>query len=113
MAGAIINFGIMLLFILIGVTFSQGKGAAFIAGYNTMSDGEQAKIDEVAMCKFMGKVMYGAAFGLLLIGLSELFNLQILMFVGIASCVICPIFAVVYMNAGDRFKRQDVEERTE
>lgn len=53
-AAASINFIIAIALVILAVVFSKGKGAGFIAGYNTMSESEKAEYDEVAMCKFMG-----------------------------------------------------------
>ena len=62
MAGAIINLVILIPFLVAAVIFSKGKGASLIAGYNTMPPQEKRQYDEVAMCKFMGKIMYGICF---------------------------------------------------
>ncbi|KIL53554.1 hypothetical protein KP77_05300 [Jeotgalibacillus alimentarius] len=105
MEAAIVNFVLMVPFLIIGVVFSRGKGASLIAGYNTMPEDEKAKYDEVALCKFMGKIMYGVSFSLLLFGLSEILNFPILLGVGIVLLFVLIIFAVVYSNTGDRFKK--------
>lgn len=100
----------MIPFLLLGITFSKGKGAFLIAGYNTMSEREKAKLNEVGICKFMGKIMYGICLSLLLLALSELLELQILMIAGIILCIGFPIFAVIYSNTGNRFKREIDDE---
>lgn len=106
MVGAIVNIVIMIPLLLLAITFSKGKGAFLIAGYNTMSEKEKAKLNEVEICKFMGKIMYGVSFSLLLLAISELLEFQILMIAGIVSCIGLPIFAVIYSNSGNRFKRE-------
>ena len=60
---------ITVLFIILGVIFSLGKGAFLIAGYNTSNKEEKAKYDEKALCKFMGKSMFTLAFSVFLWGL--------------------------------------------
>lgn len=110
MVGAIINIIIMIPLLLLAITLSKGKGAFLIAGYNTMSEEEKAKWDEIALCKFMGKIMYGVAFSLLLLTLSELVKHQIFFIGGMILCIGLPIFAVIYSNAGKRFKKEVVDE---
>lgn len=39
----------MLLLSSLGIALLQGKGAWLIAGYNTLSDEEKAKYDELAL----------------------------------------------------------------
>lgn len=104
------SMAIAILFFLLGLTFSQGRGAFLIAGYNTMSEKDKAKLNAVAMCKFMGKIMYGISFSFLLLTLSELFELQILMIASIILCIGLPIFAVIYANTGNRFNKEVDDE---
>jgi len=42
--------------------FSLGKGSSLIAGFNTLSEEEKEKYDVVALCKFMGKMMFALTF---------------------------------------------------
>lgn len=92
-------------FIIFASILSKGKGAWIIAGYNTMSDSEKAQYDEVALCKFMGKIMYGISLSIIVIALSEFINNQILLIVGIVSMIALIVFALVYSNTKDRFKK--------
>lgn len=92
-------------FIIFASILSKGKGAWIIAGYNTMSDSEKAQYDEVALCKFMGKIMYGVSLSIIVIALSEFINNQILLIVGIVSMIALIVFALVYSNTKDRFKK--------
>lgn len=57
----IVFLGMIALFLVLGLIFSQGKGAFLIAGYNTASKAEKAKYDEKALCRFMGKIMFALA----------------------------------------------------
>lgn len=75
-----------------------------------MSEKDKAKLNAVEMCKFMGKIMYGVSFSILLLALSELLELQILMIIGIILCIGLPIFAVIYANTGNRFKKEVDDE---
>lgn len=105
---ALIDFIILIPFLIFAVVLSRGKGAFLIAGYNTLPKEEKAKYDEAALCKFMGKVMYGICFSIFLWGLSPLLELPALLYVGIVLMVGLVIFAIVYLNTGNRF-RNDVD----
>lgn len=93
-------------FLIFAIILSKGKGASLLAGYNTMPDSEKAQYDEVAMCKFMGKIMYGISFSTLLFALSELLENQIIFIIGLILFLSLIIFALVYSNTGDRFKKK-------
>lgn len=81
--------GIGLFFILIGLSVHKLKWHFLIAGYNTMSKEEQAKVDIARVGKILGIFSYvnGAAFILL----------GILLFYGIESATI-PIFAFFFIS---------------
>ena len=111
MTGAIVNLIILIPFLILGIFLSKGKGASFLAGYNTMSESKKAEYDEIAMCKFMGKIMYGICFSILLWALSELLEYQILFVIGLILFFSLIIFAIVYSNTGNRFKR-NVDDKT-
>lgn len=104
MAGVIINLIMVMVFLILGVYLSNGKGAFLIAGYNTMPASEKAKYDEAALCKFMGKMMYGLSFSILLWALSDLFKIQLLFIIGMILFISVIIFVLVYSNTKDRFK---------
>jgi hypothetical protein len=93
MAGAIINFIFFIALLVCGIFLSKGKGAFLIAGYNTLSASEKAKYDEKALCQFMGKMMYGFSFSMLLWGLSEILDIQVLFIIGLVLfiCIIVRI----------------------
>jgi Domain of unknown function (DUF3784) len=97
---------IAILFLIFAITLSQGKGASLLAGYNTMSDEEKAQYDGVALCKFMGKIMYGFSFSIVLFAMSEMFENQLLLIIGLVLFFTLLIFTVVYANTGNRFKKK-------
>lgn len=105
MIGFIIHLIILIPFLIFAIVLSREKGAFLIAGYNTLSAQEKAKYDEEALCKFMGKIMYGISFSILLWGLSDLLEILVLFIIGLALFLILIIFALVYMNTGERFKK--------
>ncbi|WP_227397048.1 DUF3784 domain-containing protein [Jeotgalibacillus aurantiacus] len=105
MAGAIVNFIVMIPLLTMAIVLSKGKGAFLIAGYNTMPKSEKAQYDETAICKFMGRVLYVISFSVFLMGLSELIEQQTLLIIGLALLFSTIIFTLVYSNTGDRFKK--------
>ncbi|MDQ0157464.1 DUF3784 domain-containing protein [Robertmurraya andreesenii] len=105
MAAGIVNLIIMIPFLIFAIFLSKGKGAFLIAGYNTKSDSEKAKYDEVALCKFMGKIMYGICFSLFLWSLSEMLEKQFIFIIGLILFLSLVIFALVYVNTRNRFKK--------
>lgn len=105
MVGVIINLIFFIAFLIIAIFLSKGKGAFLIAGYNTMSDSEKAKYDEIALCKFMGKIMYGISFSILLWALSDMLKIQVLFIIGMVLFLCFIVFVLVYSNTGNRFKR--------
>lgn len=98
-------FLITVLFIILGVVFSLGKGAFLIAGYNTLSKEEKSKYNENELCKFMGKSMFAFAFSVSLWGISALINQPIVFIIGLILFLCTVIFILVYSNTKNRFKR--------
>lgn len=103
---AIVHLIILIPFLIFAVFLSKGKGASLLAGYNTMSDREKAKYDEVAFCKFMGKIMYGISFSILLFAMSEMLENQVLFIIGLILLLTLIIFGLVYSNTRNRFKKK-------
>lgn len=104
MTGAVINLLLVIPFLVLAFFLSRGKGAFLIAGYNTMPKEEKAKYDEVALCKFMGKILYGISFSLVLLSLSEWLAIPALLWVGIALMIGLIVFTLVYSNTGNKFR---------
>lgn len=100
-------FVVLIIFLIAAIFLSFGKGAFLIAGYNMMSKNEKQKYDEVALCKFVGKIMYGTSFCLLLFILSEIYQNTILLIIGIVLTIFFSIFGIIYMNTGIRFKKNE------
>lgn len=93
------------LFLLLGVVFSTGRGSFLIAGYNTMPKEEKAKYDSVALCKFMGKMMFALSFSMVFWVLSDALEIQWLFTLGLLFFFCIIVFILVYANSGNRFKR--------
>ena len=101
----IIHGIIIASFVVLGIVFLRGKGAFLIAGYNTSSPEAKSKIDEKALCKFVGKLMLVLAACWLLIALSSLPNLLFLLWIGLGLFFAITIAFVIYANTGNRFKK--------
>ncbi|MCB5935758.1 DUF3784 domain-containing protein [Caldibacillus thermoamylovorans] len=43
---------------IFAIILSRGKGGFLLASYNNFPESEKEQYDEVALCKFMGKMMY-------------------------------------------------------
>lgn len=105
MNDSIVYVVILIPMLVFAIVLSRGKGASLLAGYNTMSESKKETYDEVALCKFMGKIMYGISFSLLLIAFSEISGYLFLFVVGFVLLVFFIIFAGVYTNTKNRFKK--------
>lgn len=107
MIGIIIYSIIFFLFLALAFVFSAGKGAFLIAGYNTLPEEEKAKYNETALAKFMGKIMFGISGSLLLFALGHLFSQNILFIAGLVLFFGLIVFALVYINTGNRFNKNE------
>ena len=101
----IIHLLITGFFVLLGILFAFGKGSGLIAGYNTSSPDEKAKIDEKKLCRFMAKFMFVLAACWLVAACGEIFKITILLWVGQALFFIAVIAGVIYINTGNRCKK--------
>lgn len=101
----LVHAAVVLLFLLLGVLFWRGKGAGLIAGYNTMSPWEKARIDERKLCRFMGKLMFALAACWAVAASGEIFRTAALLWAGMALFFATVIAGVIYANTGDRFKK--------
>ncbi|UJL46426.1 DUF3784 domain-containing protein [Virgibacillus sp. NKC19-16] len=93
------------LFIVLGIIFSIGKGYFLIAGFNTLPKEEKEKYDMVALCKFMGKMMFALSFSMVLWVLSEGLEISWLFIVGLVLFISIVVFMLVYVNTRERFKK--------
>ncbi|WP_445480817.1 DUF3784 domain-containing protein [Lysinibacillus irui] len=103
--GVLVYLIIMLPFLIFAIVLSQGKGAFLIVGFNTMSQEDKKLYDEEALAKFMGKMMYGYCFCVLLWILDEVFHTQWLFSIGFILFIALTIFLMIFVNTGNRFKR--------
>ena len=93
------------LFVVLGIIFALGKGANLIAGYNTASREEQAKTDEKKLLKAMSVFMFVLAGCFLVSALSQIVNVNVLIWIGQVLFVVSLIIGLIYPNTGDRFRK--------
>jgi len=91
--------------VIFGIIFLNGKGTSLIAGFNAKTEEEKSQYDTVALCKFLGKMMFLLSFSMLFWIISVAYE-EILFFIfGIALFINIVVFMIVYMNTGNRFKK--------
>lgn len=83
----------------------SGRGADLIAGYNTAGKSEKEKYDNVALCKFIGKILLTIGVFLPVIAVGGIYNISWLPVVYGLMAVILAVFAVIYCNTNNRFKK--------
>ena len=101
-----VHCAMILIFLLLGLVFSRGKGAFLIAGYNTASKAEKEKCDEKALCRFVGKLMFILAGAWVPTALGALLDRMWLLWLGLGLSFAVCIGGVVYMNTGHRFEKE-------
>ena len=94
--------GVMFIMSLILLT---GRGSFLVAGYNTMSKSEKERYDAVALSKFVGKILLPMAILTTLVGIESLVELWWFWVIWGISFVGLLVFAIVYANMGNRFKK--------
>ena len=104
--GLVLTCFIGVVLVAIAIVLLCGKGGFLIAGYNTMPPKEQAKYDEKALCRCMGKLMFALAGTWVIIALSALLDRMWLYYVGLGLFLAVCFGGVIYMNTGNRFRRR-------
>ena len=96
------------LCLIIGLVVQTGKANFLIAGFNTMSEKEQAKWDMEAVSKFLGRVLLIIPSLILLIACIPVL-LDIFPYVAMAASwiifTLILVGGVIYVNLNPRFKR--------
>lgn len=93
------------LFLGLGVVLVNGKGSFLIAGFNTMPPEDKEKYDVIALCKFMGKIMFALSFSMLFWVFSEVYDRTWLFYMGLILFLAIIAFMLVFINRGNRFKK--------
>ena len=105
LASAII-VGIMIgIFMILGIVLYSGKGAYLIAGYNTKEEQEKDQYDAVALCKFMGKMVFALCFSMCFWILGDLLRKDWLFTIGVLLFIGIVVFMIAYVNTKGRFKK--------
>ena len=71
-----------------------------------MSEEEKKGYDEKGLCGFMGKLMIVLSFSLILIPLGSSFEMDWMVYAGIALPIVIAIGAVIYLNTNNRFRKK-------
>ncbi|NYB75302.1 DUF3784 domain-containing protein [Sedimentibacter hydroxybenzoicus DSM 7310] len=99
-----IFFGIIVVpLVIMAIFLLNGKGAFLIAGYNTSSEKEKSKYDEKALCRFVGWLLLGISFGMMIIPIGIYLDIAWLPNFAIFIIIFGSIGAVIYANTGGRF----------
>ncbi len=101
-----VMLGIVVLFVMLGIYFSLGKGAMLIAGFNTMPKEEQDKYDIKAVCKAMGKLMFALSFSMIFWVVGAATEQMGVFHIGTAIFFFIIFVGMIYMNKGDRYKKK-------
>lgn len=101
----LITLILIFLLILYGFFLINGKGYSLIAGFNAKSDEELKEYDVVAVCKFVGKIMFSLAFSMMFWILGDYYELIWVIILGFVLFIGIFVFYVVYIQNWKRFKR--------
>jgi hypothetical protein len=101
----IATIAVIILFIVFGIVLFNGKGSSLIAGFNTLPQEEKEKYDTVALCKFMGKMMFALSFSMVFWVLSDVYEIKWLFALGLILFIGLIVYILVYTNTGNRFKK--------
>ena len=94
---------IALLLVILAIVLLTGHGSILIAGFNTMSKERRSKYDEKALSKFIGLILLPIGLLLPFVAIESIIRWYPWVYTAIVL-VLC-IFAIVYINAGNRFKK--------
>lgn len=94
-----------MIFVVLGIILSNGKGSFLIAGFNTLPQEEKDKYDTVALCKFMGKTMFSLSFSMVFWILSDVYDLKWLFAIGLIFFIGIIVVTLIYVNTGNRFRK--------
>jgi len=101
---SIISFAIGGIMLILSIYLLTGRGSFLIAGYNTRPKSEKEKYDAPALCRFMGKIFLPISILVALVGIEALHVLWFWIAAGVVFGGLL-VFAFVYANTGNRFKK--------
>ena len=94
------------IIIIMALVLLSGRGSFLIAGYNTMPKEKKETYDAEALCKFMGKILLPIGILIPILAIDKVFFKT--KYMGIAFTAITlglSIFAIIYANTGNRFRK--------
>lgn len=106
-AALIITSIIGLLFTVMALVLLTGRGAFLIAGYNTASKKEKEKYDSKALCRFMGKILLPIGIFTPLVAIGGIYEIDWMNTLYTFGVIALSIFAVIYANTGNWFKKSN------
>jgi len=104
MFGFIITGAIALPLIILAIFLLNGKGAFFIAGWNTMSSDKKAAYDEKAICKATGWLLLMLSAIMMLWPLGGYIGSSLLIIVSSIIFLVLTFGFVFYVNISKRFR---------
>jgi hypothetical protein len=100
----LIIFGAVGAFLIaVSLILLTGRGSFLLAGYNTMPKEKKAQYDAKALCKFVGKILLPIGVLTPFVGIDSVTSWLVWVWIAIISVLL--IFAVVYANTGNRFRK--------
>ena len=104
--GLVLTCFIGVVLVAIAIVLLRGKGGFLIAGYNTMPPKEQAKYDEKALCRFVGKILLPVGLLSPAVAVGSILHIGWLPKAYFTVITALALFAVVYANTGGRFRKK-------
>ena len=93
------------IIVTISIIMLTGHGTNLIAGYNAMSQDEKEKFDTKKLTKFLGGLFLPIGLLFNCITFSILFHIWWLPIAIAVTIFAAIVFAVIYCNTDDRFKK--------
>ena len=107
MLGLLLIHGIIALSLLIlGICIARGRGLWLIAGYNTASPAEKAKIDQKALCRHVSRLLWFSAGCFALLMVSDALDSAAVMVLALVLLFAGIPAGIIYMNTGDRLTKK-------
>ena len=101
---SIVSFATGGVLLILSIYLLTGRGSFLLAGYNTKPKSEKEKYNAPAMCRFMGKILLPISVLVALVGIEALHVLWFWIVAGAITAGLL-IFAIIYANTGNRFKK--------
>lgn len=106
--GQVIQMGVFLILLIPALVLLTGRGGGvLIAGYNTLPESEKAKYNRKALSQAVGMLLLAMDLAVFLFTLSLQRGMEWPLALGIVVCIAAIIGSLVWINAGERYKRHD------